>query len=594
MALLSGYQKLAQWQRRNPSAGPGRRLLAVGLIALALLAGAAHVFGAGGGASAAECTVAPAAPGPRLAAPGSTRSSSDDPLGIVTTVRVGTWPSGIAYDSGRRELFVANNLAANVSVISDATGAVVATIPLSPAPVGVAYGSGRGEVYVARGDTNMSVISDATNAVVATVDLGPGTYPLALAYDAARSEVYAANPLSDTVTVISAATRAVVDTVSLPAGARPFALVYDAGAGLIFVAEQGANGVAIIDDTTHVVLGTVPLGAGASPSALAYDPAHGEVYVANGGADTVMAINDTTGAIVSTVTVGSGPSSLAYGAGTVLVASAGPSTASVIATGNHTVVGTVGLFLGGAPNAMAYDGGNGGWYIADAALNAVVIVAPGYFVTFTETGLSPGTSWQVWLNGTSAYGSSNVLSASVLADLRTFAPNGTYTFTVMPVAGYVATPTSGTVTVAGAGVGQAIAFAYQYSITFAEAGLPAGTTWSVTFAGTTKSTNGTSLAFIAGNGSHAFTVGDVSGYGATPASGSVTVNGAAVAQAIAFAPAPAGGIGTLAILLITVVVVVAVVGGVAVVLRRKRRAAPPGPGAPPSTEGTPPPTAPPP
>lgn len=73
----------------------------------------------------------------------------------------------------------------------------------------------------------------------------------------------------------------------------------------------------------------------------------------------------------------------------------------------------------------------------------------------------------------------------------------------------------------------------KYTVTFTESGLPSGTTWSVTLGGTTNSGTG-SISFSEPNGTYSYSVGAVSGYTSSPSSGSLTVNGAAVSQAIAF------------------------------------------------------------
>jgi hypothetical protein len=74
------------------------------------------------------------------------------------------------------------------------------------------------------------------------------------------------------------------------------------------------------------------------------------------------------------------------------------------------------------------------------------------------------------------------------------------------------------------------------TIVFVENGLSAGTTWSVTFDGTTESSSGNVLTFGAPSGTTAidYSVGTVSGYVATPASGSVTPDILTTTVAVAF------------------------------------------------------------
>lgn len=73
-----------------------------------------------------------------------------------------------------------------------------------------------------------------------------------------------------------------------------------------------------------------------------------------------------------------------------------------------------------------------------------------YLVTFTESGLPSGTMWSLTINGSSVTGTTSVLPTRL--------QNGTYPFTVGELAGYSASPQSGSVTVNGSGVGREITF----------------------------------------------------------------------------------------------------------------------------------------
>jgi hypothetical protein len=79
-------------------------------------------------------------------------------------------------------------------------------------------------------------------------------------------------------------------------------------------------------------------------------------------------------------------------------------------------------------------------------------------------------------------------------------------------------------------------YGYSYNITFVENGLPSGTNWSVTLNGTTLSSTSNTITFNEPNGTYSYYIGSVSGYTVSPSSGSITVNGANVHQAITFTP----------------------------------------------------------
>ncbi|MEM3325620.1 MAG: S53 family peptidase, partial [Thermoplasmata archaeon] len=63
-----------------------------------------------------------------------------------------------------------------------------------------------------------------------------------------------------------------------------------------------------------------------------------------------------------------------------------------------------------------------------------------------------------------------------------------------------------------------------YTVTFTESGLPSGTSWSVTFNSNTKSSTTNTISFTGiANGTYSYSVGAVSGYTASPSSGTITV-----------------------------------------------------------------------
>lgn len=94
-----------------------------------------------------------------------------------------------------------------------------------------------------------------------------------------------------------------------------------------------------------------------------------------------------------------------------------------------------------------------------------------YNVTFSETGLPNGTNWSVKLAGVTEYA---IAPASIV-----FAKtNGSYSFTVGPVVGFVTGHPSGTVHVAGAPVSTAVGFS-PAPPSFASSGLlPAAGVWT--------------------------------------------------------------------------------------------------------------------
>ncbi len=77
-----------------------------------------------------------------------------------------------------------------------------------------------------------------------------------------------------------------------------------------------------------------------------------------------------------------------------------------------------------------------------------------YNVTFTETGLSSGTTWSVTLNSVKE---SSTTSTIVFTDIT----NGTYSYTVSSVSGYTISPSSGNITIHDSNTTKSITFTHN-------------------------------------------------------------------------------------------------------------------------------------
>ncbi len=135
---------------------------------------------------------------------------SDNTNAVIAIVNIpngSAFASTMAYDPSKAEIFV--TLFSEVAVVSDSTYDEIATIP-SDAPYGLAYDSAKGEIFVAdAGSNTTSIVSDNNNTVIASVHV---EFPCGVAYDSGKGEIFVANGYSrfypvpfstDTVTVIS-------------------------------------------------------------------------------------------------------------------------------------------------------------------------------------------------------------------------------------------------------------------------------------------------------------------------------------------------------------------------------------------------------
>ncbi len=251
-----------------------------------------------------------------------------------------------------------------------------------------------------------------------------------------------------------------------------------------------------------------PLNVAISFTAVTYVVTFAEAGLPPGTSWSVTLSETTHASMTSTIAFSEANGTFAYTVGHVAGYTASPSSGSV--TVNGADVSTPVTFTAVPP--------------------------PTYPVSFIETGLPMGTSWSVTLDG--------VPRTSGMSTITFSEPNGTYAYSVGSVWGYIASPPSGSVIVNGAGVSTSITFTVapppEYDVTFAEAGLPPGTSWSVALAGKTNTSTARTIVFSEPNGTVSFTVGSVTGYTSNPAFGTIAVHGQAISTAITFSPTSVG------------------------------------------------------
>lgn len=157
-----------------------------------------------------------------------------------------------------------------------------------------------------------------------------------------------------------------------------------------------------------------------------------------------------------------------------------------------------------------------------------------YSVTFSETGLPSGLTWQVTVDGVTK----SLITVGGCANSLTWTglSSGTYSYTVAGNPGWHQStlPYTGTVVVSGASVTEPVLVYTQvtYAVTFTETGLPSGDSWSVTLGGVTGTSKGSTITFLEANGTYSYSVNTSPSCPRTPSSGTVTVNGAPVSVSV--------------------------------------------------------------
>jgi hypothetical protein len=148
-------------------------------------------------------------------------------------------------------------------------------------------------------------------------------------------------------------------------------------------------------------------------------------------------------------------------------------------------------------------------------------------------------TWYVILNGMEY--SSNLSGQSVDSIQIQGLDVGEYNYTIPNVApNHVPYPSSGTFNMTAAEspccVEIGALFSPLYTMTFNETGLPAGMIWGLTFNGTTGGSNGSSVQFAAPNGTYSYAPRQLPSYAATPAAGTVTIDGHQTRASIRYTP----------------------------------------------------------
>lgn len=148
-----------------------------------------------------------------------------------------------------------------------------------------------------------------------------------------------------------------------------------------------------------------------------------------------------------------------------------------------------------------------------------------YNLSFRETGLSAGSTWNVQVNGMEFNSTGSYLNVSLI--------NGTYSFQILNVGSKVAMPTGGQVTISGSGLSKNLTFVTGYKATFTESSLPSGTSWFINSWNYTQSTltNQITLLFPSGDFNYTVKSGDPNYYGS---SGNFSVNGAPASISVKF------------------------------------------------------------
>ncbi|MCI4363975.1 MAG: YncE family protein [Thermoplasmata archaeon] len=460
---------------------------------------------------------------------------------LPSTMEVGQYPHGIAYDTSNGGIYVANSGSGDVTVINGSTNQVwVSSIAVSGA-WGIAYDSGNGDVYVAGFSPNVTVIDGSTNEVVANVSIGSAqTGYDEVAYDSLNGYLYVTDYYGGNVAVIDGTTNHVVANITV--GGNPSGIAFDRGNGCLYVGNT--VNITVINGSTNRVVGP-GIATGGYPGEISYDPANGSIFVgsAESGANSVIVINDSSNTVVATnISLGGYPRGSAYDPTNGMMYVAAGQNVTVV-NGTTDLVVTR-LAAGFEPFGVAWNSANHHMYVDDVASGQVLDLnlTRSFNVSFVETGLPNGSGWSVGFGPTTWHSRSNTIVVPSV--------NGSFPAIItQPASGFLTDTPDPLVTVNGSAVTVPVVFSPSYLVTFTQTGIPQFGFWNLFAANNWGSipngtrfggTEGTSFTFYVTNGTFEYAgLGDSASQWYS-AAGEFAVNGSGTTVSVVFTPITTG------------------------------------------------------
>lgn len=489
---------------------------------------------------------------------------------LVASIPVGVWPNGAVYDPSNGEVYVENE-GGSITIINGSTNRVVESAPLPDPGPGLAYDPSNGDIYVCQNTANygnvVSVVSAATGQIVDTIPVGPDCNSEVL--DSSNGFLYVPNEFQSfpgqgggyssyqrNVTVIDTRTNEVVSV--LPVQQAPYGITYDPANRLVYVADAFTNNLSVLPPIYNITLRPGPwlppaatwtltmanLTLWSNASSIRFAEPNGTYnytlqvigdsslnttgFVTVNGADISISLTRAGRATYPVIFSEAGlPSDVPWSA-MLAGSSQSPTTGSIAFTKpNGTYAYSIADVPGWHQATLPYAGSVtvNGTAVTERTLAFTEVK---YAVTFTETGMPFTAGGGVTLNRGSLrpFGPGGVVTYSE--------PNGSYSYAITAGSGYgwvSATPPA-PLTVSGGAFPVTVTFEALYTVTFAEMGLPSATPWAVTLGGFTVALTTSQISFTESNGTYSYTIFDLPGWHQTtlPYTGSMTVNGAAVAE----------------------------------------------------------------
>lgn len=218
-------------------------------------------------------------------------------LNVTDYVPTGTRPVAIAFNPVNGQLYVANLVSDNLSVIDAEALTSIPTLPTGQDPIGVGINPVNGDIYVANSLDNSITVYDSANVLITTI-LAVGQYPTSITYNPANNTLYAIATNSNTIYRIEPATHTIVGSIAT--GNKPYNSFFDSYNGYLYVQNRDDNTFTIIRPDNSKIDG---LSFGEQNIGGAFSPFNNTIYVSDTSSNTINAIGYLP--VSSTVTINS-------------------------------------------------------------------------------------------------------------------------------------------------------------------------------------------------------------------------------------------------------------------------------------------------
>jgi PQQ-dependent catabolism-associated beta-propeller protein len=224
-------------------------------------------------------------------------------------IHAGNDPEQLAVSADGTRMYVANEDAAEVSVVDLKSGTVIATAKTGDEPEGVAIRPDGKVVYVtSEGDGDVAALDTATNTVLKRIPVGHRPRGIGFLPDGSRAFVTLEN--DGAIAVIDSVRHEFLQTIQLgDAGAtprpRPMGIAVRPDGSMIYVTTGSFGRLFFIDPAKNQPSGSIPVGQ--RPWGVGLMPDGRTLYTANGPSNDVSVVDVMTEQVVKKIPVGQRP-----------------------------------------------------------------------------------------------------------------------------------------------------------------------------------------------------------------------------------------------------------------------------------------------